>query len=97
MISRGAVVLDGRRLTLAQLEAVADGAGCALSPGSRRDVRRSRKVVEASIRSGLQVYGVNTGFGHLARVRIDDDQLNQLQRNLIRSHSAGVGDPRTGE
>ena len=56
-------------------------------------MRRSRKTVEQAVRSGRQVYGVNTGFGQLARVRIPDDQLDRLQQNLVRSHSAGVGAP----
>ena len=40
-----------------------------------------------------KVYGVTTGFGHLSRVRIPHDQLIELQHNLLRSHSAGVGEP----
>jgi histidine ammonia-lyase len=56
-------------------------------------LRASRALVERACRDGRQIYGVNTGFGHLARVRIDDDKLEELQLNLIRSHCAGVGDP----
>lgn len=51
----------------------------------------SRKVVERAVRSGATVYGVNTGFGHLASVRIEPAALARLQVNLIRSHAAGVG------
>ena len=90
---RGRVVLDGKSLTLEQIEAVADGASCKLASSVRREVRRSRKTVEQAVASGRQIYGVNTGFGQLARVRIRDDQLDRLQQNLIRSHSAGVGEP----
>ena len=43
--------------------------------------------------SGQTIYGINTGFGKLANVRVAPDQLDQLQANLIRSHSAGVGEP----
>ena len=89
----GRVTLDGKSLTLEQVEAVADGAPCRLAGSVRREVRRSRKTVEQAVASGRQIYGVNTGFGQLARVRIPDDQLARLQQNLIRSHSAGVGDP----
>ena len=53
----------------------------------------SRRLVEAAIASGQTIYGINTGFGKLANVRIAPDQLDQLQVNLIRSHAAGVGDP----
>ena len=88
-----AVVLDGRSLTLEQVEAVADGAACRLAPAARSAVRASRAVVERATAGGRQVYGVNTGFGHLARVGIADDKLDELQLNLVRSHSAGVGDP----
>ena len=89
----GRVILDGKSVTLEQIEAVADGASCKLAGRVRREVRRSRKTVEQAVASGRQIYGVNTGFGQLARVRIPDDQLDRLQQNLIRSHSAGVGDP----
>jgi histidine ammonia-lyase len=50
-------------------------------------------VVEAALSRGETIYGVNTGFGKLAHVRIPPDHLRQLQVNLIRSHAAGVGEP----
>ena len=53
----------------------------------------SRQLVERAIASGQTIYGINTGFGKLANVRVAPDQLDQLQINLIRSHAAGVGDP----
>lgn len=54
-------------------------------------LREGRAFLERQIRSGKVMYGVNTGFGHLARIRIPDDRLDELQVNLIRSHAAGVG------
>ena len=87
------IALDGGKLSLEQVEAIADGARCRLSPTAARAVRSSREVVDRAVAAGEQVYGINTGFGHLARVRIDDDRLDDLQRNLVRSHSAGVGTP----
>ena len=45
------------------------------------------------MRESEPLYGVNTGFGSLATVRIDDDDLRQVQQNLILSHASGVGDP----
>jgi histidine ammonia-lyase len=87
------VVLDGERMTLEHVEAIADGRRCTLSPAARRRVRASRAVVERAIVSGRGIYGVNTGFGQLARVRIDDRHLDRLQLNLLRSHGAGVGAP----
>ena len=60
-------------------------------PGGR--CCESRRLVERAISSGQTIYGINTGFGKLANVRIPPDQLDQLQTNLIRSHAAGVGTP----
>jgi histidine ammonia-lyase len=54
---------------------------------------KSRRLVEQAIESGQTIYGINTGFGKLANVRIAPGQLDQLQTNLIRSHAAGVGTP----
>ncbi|MDX1380190.1 MAG: histidine ammonia-lyase [Xanthomonadales bacterium] len=56
-------------------------------------VRESRSKVLAALDSGKALYGINTGFGVLARERIPDDQLAQLQQNLLLSHACGVGDP----
>src|SRR5262245_6173986 len=67
-----------------------------LAPEARRRMAASRAVVESVLAAGDDapaVYGVNTGFGALAEVRIDDTQIRDLQRNLVRSHSAGVGAP----
>jgi histidine ammonia-lyase len=88
-----AVAVDGKTLTLEAVERVAFGARCELSPSARRRVSDSRKAVEKAARGGGSVYGVNTGFGHLADVSIPKDQLAELQVNLIRSHAAGTGTP----
>ncbi|MDH3627691.1 MAG: histidine ammonia-lyase [Acidobacteriota bacterium] len=85
--------IDGSRLSLTDVERIADGAPCVLSASAVKLVRESRRVVEHAIAGGGQVYGVNTGFGHLSNVGIADKDLDALQRNLIRSHCAGVGDP----
>ena len=53
----------------------------------------SRAVIEQLVAEGATVYGVTTGFGDLANVRIEPGQVAELQRNLVRSHTAGVGDP----
>jgi histidine ammonia-lyase len=87
------VVLDGESLTLEAVEAIADGAPCSLGRRASGRVRASRRVVERAARGGDAVYGVNTGFGHLAQVRIAPAHLEALQLNLIRSHAAGVGHP----
>jgi histidine ammonia-lyase len=89
------LTLDGRSLTVAEVVRAArtPGIRVVLEPGARAELVRSRSLVEAAIASGQTIYGINTGFGKLANVRIAPDQLDQLQVNLIRSHSAGVGDP----
>ena len=63
----------------------------ALATGARETVDSSQRAVQDMIATGRAIYGVNTGFGKLASVRIDDEQLGNLQRNLILSHSAGTG------
>ncbi len=86
--------LDGRSLSLEQLEAVAcSGHPVALSTDAAEAVDRSRDAVDKILNRDETVYGVNTGFGHLARVSIRPEDLAQLQRNLVRSHAAGVGAP----
>jgi len=87
------IALDGATLSLEQLAAIADGHPCKLASGVRGRIRASRKLIDRAVRGGDAVYGVNTGFGELAHVRVDDHHLGRLQQNLIRSHSAGVGPP----
>ncbi|MFQ6045318.1 MAG: histidine ammonia-lyase [Gemmatimonadales bacterium] len=88
------VTLTGSSLTLDDVVAVArEWARVAIDDDAAMRADRSREAVEKLVRAGEPVYGVNTGFGKLANVRIPDHQLVELQRNLIRSHVAGVGDP----
>ncbi|HEY0193131.1 MAG TPA: histidine ammonia-lyase [Kofleriaceae bacterium] len=89
--------LGDEPLTLETLNAVARG-GLRVEIGARaqRAMQRARAVVDAVVAGGdaaPAVYGVNTGFGALAEVRISADQVVQLQQNLVRSHAAGVGSP----
>jgi len=88
------VTLDGHSLSIADVVAVARGnAPVAIAPQALGAVQRSRRAVEAAIERGQTMYGVNTGFGKLAHVRIPPEQARQLQLNLIRSHASGVGEP----
>ncbi|GAO05268.1 histidine ammonia-lyase [Anaeromyxobacter sp. PSR-1] len=88
------LLLDGETLTLEQVRAVATGAArAALAPAARERVRRSRALVDARLEDGEAHYGINTGFGTLAEVRIPRADLERLQRNLVLSHAAGVGAP----
>ena len=88
------VTVDGRTLGIAEVEAVArDGAKVVLDTDARIRVGNARRVVDEILASGEVVYGINTGFGKLAEVRISPDQLEQLQLNLLLSHACGVGEP----
>lgn len=81
-------------LTIQAVEAVARGRErVSLGAKSLKAMTRSRRTVEAALKDGQPHYGLNTGFGALAKQRIGPVDLRTLQRNLIRSHSAGVGAP----
>ena len=69
------------------------GEGVALDPACRAGVAASAAAVQRILMSGEPIYGINTGFGKLATVRIDAADLATLQRNLVLSHAAGVGEP----
>ncbi|MDX2017571.1 MAG: histidine ammonia-lyase [Planctomycetota bacterium] len=68
------------------------GGDVSIAPSAERAMNASRRVVERRLKDGDPHYGINTGFGSLAKVRIGAEDLRTLQRNLIRSHSAGAGD-----
>jgi histidine ammonia-lyase len=89
------VILDGRSLAVQDVVRAAHDPTIriVLQLEARRALQESRRIVDRAIESGHTIYGINTGFGKLANVRIPPDQLDQLQANLIRSHAAGVGDP----
>lgn len=84
----------GSVLGLERFAAVAEGGRAAvLSPSALRRVAAARRVLERAMASGKPVYGVSTGFGELASVRISRERLAQVQRNLVLSHACGVGEP----
>src|ERR1043165_2450187 len=88
------IVLNGQQLTLQQIVDVAQGREqVVLADEARVRVERARQVVQDIVTQGRTVYGVNTGFGKLSDVSIDRDDLLQLQLNLVRSHSVGLGEP----
>jgi histidine ammonia-lyase len=85
--------LDGQPLTIAEVDAVARrGRTVELGSTARAAMERARSVVDARCQGGEALYGINTGFGSLSRVRIAPEELRQVQRNLVRSHAAGVGE-----
>src|SRR5437870_327260 len=88
------ITLDGNSLTLEDLAAIADEyATVALDARAGAAVDASRAVVERHAADDTPVYGINTGFGSLSEVKIPHEALGDLQRNLLRSHAAGVGEP----
>lgn len=94
MPNQSPISLDGSPLTTQDFLSVARGNRSVVLAGSGRTaMSRSRACVEAAARSGEARYGINTGFGSLSRKRISEADLGNIQRNLIRSHAAGVGEP----
>jgi len=90
--------IDGRSLTLEGFGAVVRGATRArLAAAARERVERARATIERAVAGEAAVYGVNTGFGDLARVRIERENLELLQERLILSHCAGLGEPLPAE
>ncbi|MCI2246094.1 histidine ammonia-lyase [Xanthomonas sp. PPL568] len=92
-MSDNEILLRPGAVSLAQWRAVYRGAGVRLDPACADAVLRSAQTVEAIVASGAPVYGINTGFGKLASVRIEREDLEALQRNIVLSHAAGVGAP----
>lgn len=91
--------LDGNTLTMNQLHEYVYAADVEfhLHEKARAQIKKSRDYIESRIQKGDVMYGVNTGFGAFSSVRISDKDIEQLQKNLIRSHSVGVGEPFTKE
>jgi histidine ammonia-lyase len=86
------VVIDGRSLSIADVEAVARGdRRVALAPDAPARMLRAHAHVARIVRDGEVVYGVTTGFGKLSEVAIPPQRLAELQVNLVRSHASGVG------
>jgi histidine ammonia-lyase len=80
-------------MTLAGWRAIYFGASVALDEGCRPAVEAGAAAIQTILARHEPVYGINTGFGKLASVRIGDDDLARLQRNLVLSHACGVGEP----
>jgi histidine ammonia-lyase len=86
-------VLVGTRLRLDDVVAVARGQHVALAPEAAERIRAAREVVRAKADADEVVYGVTTGFGSLAEVRIERDRTVELQHAILRSHATAVGRP----
>ena len=88
------VELDGRSLTLEQFDAIVSGdAVASLGDEARQRIAASRATVDTALSEERTIYGVTTGFGDLATVRIEPKNIETLQERLIFSHCAGVGEP----
>ncbi|MHB8875768.1 MAG: histidine ammonia-lyase [Myxococcaceae bacterium] len=93
-MSRARLLIDGETLKLEEILQVAKGEALVeLAPEAARRVAAARSLVEKVAAGDAPAYGINTGFGTLAEVRIEKKDLRELQRNLILSHAAGVGTP----
>jgi len=93
-ISTEALILNGGALGLADVELVArQRAPVKLGADAQARLVSSRQALEDAIAAGEVIYGVNTGFGSLANRRVEGSQLAEIQKNLLRSHAAGVGEP----
>lgn len=85
---------DGKSLTLEQIENfISTNVKIQLTAESKKRVKRARELVDKWVASNEVVYGITTGFGEFANVKISQENIELLQYNLIVSHSVGVGDP----
>lgn len=92
------IELTGQDVTIDKIYRVAFGKEkVKLAASAEKLLNQSREFIEKKIAGGEAIYGVNTGFGAFSKVRISDADIVQLQKNLIRSHSVGVGTPFTRE
>lgn len=92
------LVLDGKSLTLSELYTFAKSdpeksPRVTLSAGAKEKIQKSQKYIDMLAQGKAAVYGVNTGFGLLSDIKIENNKLEQLQVNLLRSHACGVGNP----
>jgi histidine ammonia-lyase len=87
------ITLTPGRVDLADWRAIHRGAAATLDPACRPRVAACAAAVARILDAGAPVYGINTGFGKLAHVRIDAAHVETLQRNLVLSHAAGIGAP----
>ncbi|GMH74157.1 hypothetical protein TrST_g14339 [Triparma strigata] len=94
MSEKAVLLIDGYTLTTQELYNLSfGGVELQLSADAIERVKKGREVVDKIVESGEVVYGINTGFGLFSNVTVRPDQLEELQVNLIRSHSSGVGEP----
>ncbi|HEV3472104.1 MAG TPA: aromatic amino acid lyase, partial [Actinomycetota bacterium] len=81
----------GSALTIDDVVRVARGESVEIDPGVAAKMGAARAVIDDAVFSERAVYGINTGLGDLANVRIETSEAERLQADIVRSHSAGVG------
>ena len=87
------LTIDNQLVTLGVLRSAwQEPLTVSLGNTAKQRIAEANELIDDVLASGEQVYGVNTGFGQLAQVRISDDELAHLQTNLVRSHAVGVGE-----
>uniref|UniRef100_A0A2K6GWD5 Histidine ammonia-lyase n=1 Tax=Propithecus coquereli TaxID=379532 RepID=A0A2K6GWD5_PROCO len=92
------IALDGNSLTTEDLVSLGQGHyKIKLTPTAEKVVQKSREVIDSIVKEKTVVYGITTGFGKFARTVIPNNKLQELQVNLVRSHSSGVGKPLSPE
>jgi histidine ammonia-lyase len=88
------ILLGAKPLSLRELRSIAlEGPRLELAPQARQAIAASARAVADIAASGRAAYGINTGFGRLSQTRIPPGELEALQRNIVLSHAAGVGEP----
>ncbi len=88
------ISFDGNSLTIADIFRIAvDFEQVSLDQSTKETIQRNRNDLEEMLKKKQRLYGINTGFGKFHDIDIPEDKLLSLQRNLIRSHSSGVGEP----
>src|SRR5438067_1567686 len=92
-LPRAMAIQVGEKLSISDVVAVAAGAPVELSPSAAERMRASRAVIKRRVDEGATVYGVTTGLGSLANVRLKPDEVRRMQHDLLRSHAVGVGPP----
>ncbi len=86
------LIITGNSMALESVEKIAlNPSTIALSSQAVGRIKSGRKVVEKIVKQNRTVYGITTGFGRFAEIRISLDEIDQLQENLIKSHATGVG------
>src|SRR3989339_1919839 len=87
--------IDGHSLTIKDIYDVATSNDfqIIISSTAKEKIQRSRNLVERAVEEKRVIYGLTTGFGEFKKVVIDKEKTQELQKNLITSHSIGVGEP----